>query len=569
MLFYLVVDEEGRTSISPYPDMARREERTLGRFGEKKVLRPGLPFLYWKSVQKQLPDKGATQALISKALRRSGLAEFDWKWERIFIESDPEAKRLSGIFQQIRESVRGRCLSELDMRTLAGEYAQEMESIRKLLHGMVLENEGQWQAAIDGEQGRWICNRCGGEDCQEWPGVFGKAATCAHCEVLGSLTTLQVLYQDLRPIESRKNSESTVRLEPHWELTEAQKQAAGEVLVFVQSKERKALLWAACGAGKTEVCFPAVAWALEQGQAVLFAAPRQDVIHDVAPRLKKDFPGLRLQVLTGASKIRFRPGEIVLATTHQVLRFFRAFQLIILDEMDAFPYAGNEMLRRGLSQALAPGGKILYLTATPDRKEAEAAKNGKIPLICLPARHHRRELPVPVWERWFSSRMSAHEEGCSPQLQNRLVELSKRGTVLVFVPKISLVEVWVERFRSSFNDWYIDGSSSRDPGRQEKITKLKAGEYHVFVSTSILERGVTVPGVQVIVLEADHEIFDERALVQMAGRAGRTSQNPEGCVIFFAARFNRAIEIAIRQIRELNTLAWSRGLIEGGEGKEC
>lgn len=88
------------------------------------------------------------------------------------------------------------------------------------------------------------------------------------------------------------------------------------------------------------------------------------------------------------------------------------------------------------------------------------------------------------------------------------------------------------------------------------------GRYSIFVSTSILERGVTVPNAQVIVLEADHAVFDERALVQMAGRVGRTRENPEGRALFLAKQKTPAVEKAIYWIQEQNNLALEQGLID-------
>ncbi|MPN54638.1 ComF operon protein 1 [bioreactor metagenome] len=113
-----------------------------------------------------------------------------------------------------------------------------------------------------------------------------------------------------------------------------------------------------------------------------------------------------------------------------------------------------------------------------------------------------------------------------------------------------------------FPEWMIEGSYSSDPGRREKIEKLRTGGYSVIVTTSILERGVTVPDAQVIVLEANHDIFDERALVQMAGRVGRTRENPQGRALFLARRKTSAIQKAIDWIQEQNNLALEQGLIE-------
>jgi competence protein ComFA len=84
----------------------------------------------------------------------------------------------------------------------------------------------------------------------------------------------------------------------------------------------------------------------------------------------------------------------------------------------------------------------------------------------------------------------------------------------------------------------------------------------LFICTSILERGVTIPNAQVIVLAADHPVFDGRALVQMAGRAGRTKEYPVGKVLFISERKVPAVTEAINWIKEQNSFAASLGLID-------
>jgi len=133
---------------------------------------------------------------------------------------------------------------------------------------------------------------------------------------------------------------------------------------------------------------------------------------------------------------------------------------------------------------------------------------------------------------------------------------------LLFVPVVSWVAPWVKLLQRTFPSWQIDGSYSADPKRRFKIEELSKGKYQVFVSTSILERGITVARAQVIVLGADHRLFDERALVQMAGRVGRTSDNPTGTVLFLGARLTSSIKTAINWVKEQNSEANQLGLLD-------
>lgn len=563
MYFYLTLDTDDNVSFSPLP-----ERDKLGS-NVKSYLSLPLDYLTVQSVLKHLQRQRFTKTLakrfrlksqnlqeeIRKILVSLGRKElFTWQNPGFSLAVDQtQQSRKQEAFDQL---VSGRQLSSSDLRRLARELKLNDTESLYLAHRNVEQGNAQWVPAVRPQGKGWQCQRCGEKNVEEWPSLHGSAATCQSCEGIGPCTSLEVLYRDLRPL-FQDCEESSFR--PQQVLTTAQRLASDQVLEFVKDPfAEKILLWAACGAGKTEVCFPAAAWALKEGKSVLFAAPRQDVIHDVSPRLERDFPGVSVQVLTGTVPVKFQKGRMVLATTHQVLRFWRAFDVIFLDEMDAFPYYGSQALQWGLGNALRQGGKMVYLTATPSPEGLKQIREGKMHLISLPARHHRNPLPVPTWERSSDLLRSG---GCTAKGITQIESLRRQGPVLVFVPKISWLDPWIKCLQRQFPRWRIDGSYSADPRRRIKLEQLKQGGFDLFVSTTILERGITLPKIQVVVIGADHPIFDERALVQMAGRVGRTQENPQGRVLFIAKQKTASIKTAIQWIDEQNEQAWKLGLL--------
>ena len=569
MNFFLTLNKNGDVSFSPFQERAKLDANVMS------YLSTPLPLAFIQVVQQQSdrrepfsfwhkePKQKDLKLKILKILKAFGWDSFDFTWKEVSLTSSIHQVRMEEdqedegrkVFNRL---VLARQLSIGDLHGLARTLRIKDEAIINFAHFNVEQGRAQWVPAVKRLGSGWQCQRCGDKNVEEWPSLYGAAATCRSCESIGSSTSLNVLYRDQRLL---LDGPSEVLFRPHWVLTEAQRLASEQVLEFVQAPSLEtALLWAACGAGKTEVCFPSAAWALKQGKSVLFAAPRQDVINDILPRLKRDFPDYPFQVLTGTSSVKFKAGGMVLATTHQVLRFWRAFDVIFMDEMDAFPYHGSLALEWGLNHALRQGGKILYLTATPSPKGLKAVQQGKMRLIRLPARHHRKPIPVPSWE---GSLHLLDPKGCIDlEVASQIDSLRAQGPVLVFVPKISWVDPWIKCLQRRFPDWCINGSYSADQGRLAKIERLRQGEFDLFVSTTILERGITLPGIQVVVLAADHPVFDERALVQMAGRVGRTRENPVGKAIFLAKHMTPAIRTAIQWIEEQNRLALELGLIE-------
>src|SRR5690625_7203619 len=74
---------------------------------------------------------------------------------------------------------------------------------------------------------------------------------------------------------------------------------------------------------------------------------------------------------------------------------------------------------------------------------------------------------------------------------------------------------------------------AQDPDRENKVQLFREKKIPMLITTTILERGVTFPSVDVVVFDAGHVVFDEAALVQISGRAGRSPEDPTGEVIFF------------------------------------
>lgn len=100
--------------------------------------------------------------------------------------------------------------------------------------------------------------------------------------------------------------------------------------------------------------------------------------------------------------------------------------------------------------------------------------------------------------------------------------LDRKAQIFLFVSRIAHIEGLLQLLRRMFPGISIEGTSSQDPGRAEKVLKFRDRTISLLVTTTILERGVTVPHSDVFILDADSGLFDEAALVQMAGRAGRS-----------------------------------------------
>ncbi|MEG0367633.1 MAG: helicase-related protein, partial [Coprobacillus sp.] len=96
--------------------------------------------------------------------------------------------------------------------------------------------------------------------------------------------------------------------------------------------------------------------------------------------------------------------------------------------------------------------------------------------------------------------------------------------------------------------------SSLEVDNQKSLQLLKDERLDVLVSTTLLERGVTIEDVQVIVYQADHVLFDERTLIQIAGRVGRKPKHPTGYIYFLSTDKTKGIKGCIQTIKRLNQM---------------
>lgn len=396
-----------------------------------------------------------------------------------------------------------------------------------------------------------VCQRCLSKTPKKRGQLPNGQFYCPACLLLGRVSSTNKLYH-----LSEKNLFPKLTASPLiWQgsLSTFQERCSVQ-LIHASQRVGSYLMWAVTGAGKTEMLFPTLEKAFLQGKRVCLASPRVDVCNELYPRLCAAFSGISPVLLHGHSEQVYRYSQLTICTTHQLLRFLHAFDLLIIDEVDAFPLKGDIMLTKAVQRAVKPSGCLVYLTATPPPEMLAQIKKKQLAVSYLPIRFHQHLLPVPQtylvtkWQRLVLA------ERLPPKIIKLLQEWStQQGPFLVFVPSLRLLKPTLQAIQKILPQ-SVNGRSvySADPQRIEKVTALRAHQLTYLVTTTILERGVTFPNLNVLVLGADHRTFSVAALVQIAGRVGRSKENPVGTVLFVCSDYSRNVQAAIKQIKKLN-----------------
>ncbi|WP_265525088.1 DEAD/DEAH box helicase [Paenibacillus sp. JDR-2] len=480
---------------------------------------------------------------------------------------------LAAAAQQAAAAMQGRALLRSEAHALLEGAAADMGGALQLAQ---LLGWLRLAGAVAAEHGRrrreCRCRRCGsGEAHMHRTQCAACGRMCAYCSACLTMgrsreCELLVLGMPALPLESGSISADLSK----WQLSPAQAAATASALQFIEApttpyqpeKNKEFLLWAVTGAGKTEMIFPLVESVIFRGGRALIATPRRDVVIELDPRIRRAFPQARVVTLYGGSEQRWEAGDITLATTHQLMRFHQAFDLVIIDELDAFPYHGDPILHYAAEKSRAPHAPKLLLSATPPTELQRRVKSGQLSHARVPVRYHRHPLPVPVLLRTPTVAKLLQTRKIPRALLAALNHsLDRDAQLFIFVQRISQVEPMAKLLSVLLKLSAVEGTSSQDPDRADKVSRFRKSEIRVLVTTTILERGVTIPRSDVYILDADGRLFDEASLVQMAGRAGRSGDDPNGFVYFCGRERTGAQAAAVSQIRAMNRIARKRGYL--------
>ncbi len=362
--------------------------------------------------------------------------------------------------------------------------------------------------------------------------------SCLDCYKYGEINDKMVIYR-----YSRKVNNINHRVDLDYKLTKQQVLGSKFLLNCYESKQ-SAFLQAVCGAGKTEMTYQVILAALRENKKVCFILPRIEVLKEVSKRFIKCFPKTNISVLFEGHK-NFQDANLLFSTPQQLICFFREFNLLILDEVDAFPYAKNPFLKRLVEKSLKRNGVILYMSATVSGDFKEMIDNKTIKYLSVPSRYHRKSLIVPVFKR-----LKKAKNYFKPLLIFLNTNIEKQRQTLIFVPSIKLGNELKTRLKEIDIDCNFISSKSIDKNRI--IKEFRNIDYLFLISTTVLERGVTFADIDCVVLYADHKVFSKETLIQISGRVGRKLEYSQGNVIFYSEYVSSNMKRSKSEIQLMN-----------------
>lgn len=320
-------------------------------------------------------------------------------------------------------------------------------------------------------------------------------------------------------------------------LTNAQRRALDEILTDLASgRPMNRLLQGDVGSGKTVVAALAAAVVTKDGAQAAIMAPTSilaeqhyQTFYNLLAGENGVLSAEQIRLLVGdtgekekeAIRAGLASGEVkIVIGTHALLEepvTFADLQFAVIDEQHRFGVAQRAALR-----AKGASPHLLVMTATPIPRSLALTIYGDLDLSVMDEMPAGRR-PVATFvltprerERAYTLIRSQIEEGRQAFIVYPLIEESEK------LDAAAAVEEHARLQQEVFPDLKLGllHGRMRPEEKDAVMARFRAGEYHILVSTTVVEVGVDVPNATVMLIEGADR-FGLAQLHQLRGRVGR------------------------------------------------
>jgi ATP-dependent DNA helicase RecG len=335
---------------------------------------------------------------------------------------------------------------------------------------------------------------------------------------------------------------SALRVLP-FKLTGDQKKAIKEIVDDMQRPQpMNRLLQGDVGSGKTIVALMAALVAMENGFQVAFMAPTEILAeqHYINIRRLLEASRFRIALLTGstpAKKRREMQAELAGGSLHLVVGThalveepvgFRELGFVIIDEQHRFG-----VLQRATLRAKGQHPDVLVMTATPIPRTLALTTYGDLDVSIMrempPGRRPIKTIAKPETRRdeIYAFIRRQVEEGSQAYVIYPLVEESEKVDLRAAT---EMADHLAQDIFPELRVALLHGRMKQE-AKDRVMQAFARGEYHILVSTTVVEVGVDVANASVMLVE-HAERFGLSQLHQLRGRVGRGPQQSY-CILLY------------------------------------
>lgn len=340
-------------------------------------------------------------------------------------------------------------------------------------------------------------------------------------------------------------------------LTDDQQKAIEEVRHKLKQGDRRILLKAPTGSGKTEVFMRvSIAQVLDSGGHVVVVVPTRDLARQQANYLEERVANTDLDVVqmhagipprtrraqmseVGRGSVRFVVGSALLMQNRSYRQLLETCSLLVVDDVNAFDEDEDLVHLRGLRC------QILYVTATPEAVgrflRSEGAMDNVVEIKQMPF----DSPPTVVHEvrgEWNENMFTQIDRGM-PVLKQHIDAGSRVYIISRTRSRVPIMATYVEDRLgvpvSILHGEMADSVEHRKRLRKGKgiledrvsmMKQFRENSPAVLVATNLVGSGLDVPMADmVLVTDADH--FGEAEIEQLLGRVGRRATPSDAVLV--------------------------------------
>jgi transcription-repair coupling factor (superfamily II helicase) len=336
-----------------------------------------------------------------------------------------------------------------------------------------------------------------------------------------------------------------------WQETEDQLTAAAEIKADMESpRPMDRLLCGDVGYGKTEVAMRAAFKAAVGGKQVAFLAPTTILTEQHYENFVERFKRFPVRI---AMMSRFVPkaeqkrtleklaqGEIdVLIGTHRLLQkdvHYKNLGLLVVDEEQRFGVKDKERLKE-----LKASIDCLAMSATPIPRTLHMSLLKIRDMSVLKTAPTNRQ-PIETFVQEFQ------DETVVKAIRR---EVERGGQVFFLHNRIETLEATEIHLRQLLPELLIRSAHGQmDPQDLEEVMHdFVHGNFHVLVSTTIVENGIDIPNVNTIIIDRA-DVYGISQLYQLRGRVGRSGKLAYAYLLYPEGR--AMTELAMKRLQVIS-----------------
>ena len=328
-----------------------------------------------------------------------------------------------------------------------------------------------------------------------------------------------------------------------FKLTGDQKKAIGEIVEDMKRPQpMNRMLQGDVGSGKTIVALIAAVVAMENGFQIAFMAPTEILAeqHFITIRRLLETSRFRMALLTGATPAKKRrevQAELAAGSIHLVVGThalvedpvaFRELGLVIIDEQHRFGVLQRAALR---AKGLHPD--VLVMTATPIPRTLALTTYGDLDVSVM------REMPPGRYPIKTTARPESRRDEIYAFIRRQIDEGRQAYVIYPLIEESEKVDLkaatemadhLAQDVFPAYRVALLHGRMKQD-AKDRVMSAFARGEFHILVSTTVVEVGVDVANAAVMLVE-HAERFGLSQLHQLRGRVGR-GPHQSYCVLLY------------------------------------